>query len=346
MGLLSFLRSMGTAAGAGFSQRYLRSRDFENRLIRARQDDLHVKGYLSVSKNEAVIENRESGNMHKVSMTGCDCEDFMKKRVPCKHMIYLMLKNGRYAELEKKVPDNVRNGEEPDEFTPIYWQYYDGPPTGIGYASFYQYEVVGRKYGVSEKTRKPTNKKSRIVVLANNVEDAISEAKKKDTLPPYETVTLLDRSPSFEQIKYLNGAGIPHPNLMCDIDVTALLTCYKEEDDSRATVGIKEIARKRRVCFSMFSSQKQIAAYIMNSMDDAEKVRFYCYAVYCQEKGLEVGETKLQYTDSIFSGFTLTKKQINYIRYTLPGYARLDGRAGAYKAAKEYILANKISEKK
>ena len=84
----------------------------------------------------------------------------------------------------------------------------------------------------------------------------------------------------------------------------------------------------------------------MNSMDDAEKVRFYCYAVYCKEKGLEAGETKLQYTDNIFSGFTLTKKQINYIRYTLPGYARLDGRAGAYKAAKEYILANKISEKK
>ena len=77
MGLLSFLQSIGTVAGAGFSQRYLRSRDFESRLIRARQDDLYVKEYLSASKNEAVIENRESGNIHKVSMTGCDCEDFM-----------------------------------------------------------------------------------------------------------------------------------------------------------------------------------------------------------------------------------------------------------------------------
>lgn len=346
MGLLSFLRSIGTAAGAGFSQAYLQSTDFETRLIRARQDDLCIREYLNASKNEAVIENRGSGNIHKVSANGCDCEDFRKKRVPCKHMIFLMLKNGRCKELEKKIPDNIRRGNEPEEFTPIYWEYFDGPPTGIGYASFYQYEVVGRKYGASEKTRKPTNRKSKIVVLANDAEDAISEAKKKGTMPPYETVTLLDRPPSFEQIKYLNGAGIPHPNLMCDIDVTALLTRYKEGDDSRATEGIKEIARKRRVYFSMFSSKKQIASYIWAGMSEAEKVSFYCYAVYCQENGLKVGETRTQYTGGIFSGFTLTKKQINYIGYTLPGYEKLDGRAGAYKVAKEYILANKISEKK
>lgn len=346
MGLLSFLQSIGTVAGVGFSQTYLQSRDFENRLIRARQDDLRIREYTSASKNEALIENRGSGNIHKVSATGCDCEDFGKKRVPCKHMIFLMLKNGRYKELEKKVRDNIRNGEEPEEFTPIYWEYYDGSPTGIGYASFYEYEVIGQKYGASEKTRKPTSRKSKIVLLANNAEEALSEAEKKDIMPPYEAVTLLDRPPSFMQIKYLNGAGIPHPNLMCDIDVTALLTRYKEGDDSRATEGIKEIARKRRVYFSLFSSKKQIASYIWAGMSEAEKVSFYCYAVYCQENGLEVGETRTQYTGGIFSGFTLTKKQINYIRYTLPGYERLDGRAGAYKAAKEYILANKISEKK
>jgi len=346
MGLLSFLQSIGTVAGAGFSQTYLQSRDFENRLIRARQDDLRIKEYTSASKNEALIENMGSGNTHKVSATGCDCEDFGKKRVPCKHMIFLMLKNGRYKELEKKVRDNIRNGEEPEEFTPIYWEYYDGSPTGIGYASLYEYEVVGRTYGVSEKTRKPTNKKSKIVVLANSAEEAISEAKKKDTMPPYETVTLLDRPPSFEQIKYLNGAGIPHPNLMCDIDVTALLTRYEEGDDSRATEGIKEIAKKRRICFSMFSSQKQIASYIWGGMDDAEMVRFYCYAAYCQENGLEVGETKLEYTDRIFYGFTLTKKQISYIRYIIPGYERLDGRAGAYKAAKEFIQEHGLLLKK
>ena len=346
MGIFSFLRSMSTAAGAGFSQSYLQSRDFENRLIRARSDDLHIREYLNAAKNEAMIENRESGNIHRASVTGCDCEDFRKTHVPCKHMIFMMLNNGRYKELEKIVPQNIRNGEDPDDFVPIYWQYYDGPPTGIGYASFYQYEVVGRKYGISEKTRKPTNRKSKIVVFSNNIEDAISEAKKKDTLPPYETVTLLDRQPSFEQIKYLNGVGIPHPNLMCDIDVTALLTRYQDGDDSRATEGIKKIAKERRIYFSMFSSQKQIASYIWGGMDDAEMARFYCYAAYCQENGLEVGETKLEYTDRIFYGFTLTKKQISYIRYIIPGYERLDGRAGAYKAAKEFIQEHGLLLKK
>ncbi len=337
MGIFSFLRSMGTAAGAGFSQSYLRSRDFENRLIRARSDDLRIKEYLNDSKNEAMVENRESGNIHRVSITECDCEDFRKKHVPCKHMIFLMLRNGRYKELEKAVPKSVKNGEAMDEFIPIFWEYYDGPPTGIGYASFYQYEVTGRRYGISEKTRKPTNRKSKIVVNANSAEDAIAEAEKKDTMPPYESVKFLDSPPSFEQIKYLNGAGIPHPNLMCSIDVAALLTRYQDGDDTRATEGIKEIAKERRICFSMFSSQKQIASYIWGGMDDAERVRFYCYVVYCQENGLTAGETKLKYTDSAFSRFELTKKQINYIRYTLPGYERLDGRAGAYKAAKEFI---------
>ena len=335
--MFSFLRSVQTTAGYGLNKHYLQSREFENRLLRARTDELKIEEFADGTKQAAKIRNVETGHVHHTTLIACDCEDFMKIRRPCKHMIFLMLKTGRHKQLEKTVPKSMRNEENTEEYIPIYWEYYDGPPTGIGYANYYTYEVTGRKYGVSEKTGKPTNRRSRIVVLANSAEEAAEEAAKKGTCQPYETIELLDSPPSFSQIKYLNGAGIPHPNLMCDIDVIALLTRYEEQDDSRATKGIRKIANDRHVRISMFSSQRQIASYIWGSMNESEKVRFYCYAVYCQEKGLEIGETKVEYTDSAFGAFALTKKQIQYIEYTEPGYAKLDGRAGAYKAAKEYI---------
>lgn len=58
-------------------------------------------------------------------------------------------------------------------------------PQSIGYMNLYPYRVIGRVYGTSEKTGRPTNRKKEIVVNTRSLEDAQAAAEAMGVSPPY-----------------------------------------------------------------------------------------------------------------------------------------------------------------
>lgn len=130
-------------------------RDFEFRLLRARTEPLTVERYCDEDHSSALVHNDESGNTYLVTETSCECEDFRKKGKPCKHMIFLAMQNGSHRKYEILPQCQFHSGKnDKGEFVPLYWEYYSVMSLGLGYTNLFQYEVSGRIYGTSEKTRK------------------------------------------------------------------------------------------------------------------------------------------------------------------------------------------------
>lgn len=194
---------------------------FERRLRRARTEPLKIvsRQYMGEQWISADIYNDESGNTYRVTPKSCTCEDFSKHQQPCKHMIYLSLQMGDYKRYERFIPRYIPDVNAEGDFIPLYWRYYNGPPTGIGYTNLYLYEVSGRLHGISEKTGRQTNRKKVIIVSAFSEEDAETAAKEKNIVPPYEYIRLVDQCPSINQYAYLRSVGIPAPYFLNQEDM-------------------------------------------------------------------------------------------------------------------------------
>ena len=142
--------------------------DFENRLLRARTEPLRFLRQCLMDGRcvSADVHNDQSGGTYRVTAQSCECEDFVKRGQPCKHMIFFAIKTGDFRRYEKRIPPPPPQKYNGDDFIPFYGRYYSGPPTGIGYKNLYPYRIVGRSYGTSEKTGCPTNRKKEITVNA------------------------------------------------------------------------------------------------------------------------------------------------------------------------------------
>ena len=310
---------------------------FEDRLFRARSEPLsilrqRVMNGLCVS---ADVHNEQTGGTYHVTADACDCEDFKKRGQPCKHMIFLALKTGDFPRYEKPLPapPPKYNG---DNFIPFYGRYYSGPPTGIGYKNLYPYRIVGRVYGTSEKTGRPTNRKKEIVVNARSLVDAQAAAEAAGVSAPYAELSMLDVSPSYNQLSYLHAVGIPFPFFVTADDVSALLTRHQEEQDDFCPRGLFDMATARRVGVSYFASPQSAAGQIWYCAPPGERASLFCYAAYCRELGHEIGCAPLPWTNGLFQSFAPTqKRQLDYIRAFSPSFPiRIMSRQShAYSAA-------------
>ena len=286
------------------------SSDFENRLLRARTEPLvflqqQLMNGVCVS---ADVRNEQSGNTYHVTPESCDCEDFKKCGQPCKHMIYLAIKTGDFLRYEKPLPTPPPKYTG-DNFIPFYGRYYSGPPTGIGYKNLYPYRVIGRVYGTSEKTGRPTNRKKEITVNARSLEDAQTAAEAMGVSPPYAEISMLDVSPSYNQLSYLHAVGIPFPFFVTADDVSALLTRHQWEQDDLCPRGLLDMATARRVGVSYFASPQSVVSQIWYCAPPGERAALFCYAAYCRELGCEIGCAPFPYTDGIFQSFAPTQRQ-------------------------------------
>lgn len=319
-------------------------RDFEFRLLRARTEPLTVERYCNEDHSSALVHNDESGNTYLVTETSCECEDFQKKGKPCKHMIFLAMQNGSHRKYEI-LPRCQLHSRKNDkgEFVPLYWEYYSVMPLGLGYTNLFQYKVSGRVYGTSEKTGKQTSRKKTVMVNARNLEDAEAAAEELGVMTPYASVEFVDTSPSYEQFKYLHGAGIPAPYFICALDMSALLTRYEDGDDEKCPEYLFEMATRYRVRVSYFQSPASVKSCIWSNLPEDTKAAIYCYAVYCRERGYEFGDAPIRYDDPIFMGFLPSEKEANYIRgYQEFGWRTLSKNASAYIRAKEFLQANRV----
>lgn len=285
--------------------------DFSSRLRRARSEPMEIVKCYDNFGSEVDLLNRKSGNVYHVTEYSCECEDFKKTNLPCKHMIFLDLHSGRYMKYEKPIPRYFDS--DSSEFIPRYWDYYSGSPTGVGYLNLYPYTVVGRIHGVSEKTGKPTNRKKSALVYAISKDDAILAAQSLGLDSPFSSITNLDLPPSDRQYSYLHGVGIPHPNLITGTDASALLSRYEDSDNSPCPDVLFRMATSARVSVSYFSSANTVINRFWHDSSDVQKCALFCYSVYCRELSFDFGFSPLLYPHEVFSSYSPEQKQMKYI---------------------------------
>lgn len=326
------------------SQFMFYDREFEYRLIRARTEPMRIVEYLDTDHSLAIVINESNSHTYKVGEFSCECMDYEKRRKPCKHMIFLALQTNRFQHYELSSTDRVHSGENEDgEFVPLYWNYYIGYPTGLGYTNLYRYQVEGRIYGTSPKTGKPTNKKKTIMVNAKDKEDALQAAEEAGIMPPYACVQFLDACPSEAQYNYLHGAGIPIPYFINTADASALLTRYEDRDNEICPGYLFEMATKYRAEVSYFQSPASVKSCIWASQPREKKPAMFCYAVYCKKRGYDFGAAQTKYDDPIFAGFQPTEREKAYIEGIVEfGWIPLRTNTNAYKSAVAYLAEQRL----
>lgn len=326
--------------GGAVRRRY--TRDLERRLLRARTEALEVEEYLDDTHRAAIIYNHTSGGRYRVTERTCECEDFKKRGLPCKHILFLSLQTERYLQYEveptaffrRNYPRINREGKA----IPRYWDFYDGKPKWLGYTNLRLYHVSGREYGVSEKTGRATNHKKTVNVNATDEEDARRAAEALGVSPPYSEVELIDLCPTYPQYGYLHAVGIPVPYLVSADDISALLTRYEDEDDEICPEYIFELATKCRVRVSYFQSPRSVKSAIWSETPETRKAAMFCYAVYCAGAGFDLGQAPMLHDAAVFAEFQPTEKEWRYILGIQEfGWRTLHANASAYKSAAAFL---------
>ena len=319
-------------------------RDFEFRLMRARTEPMEILEYSNEAHTAAKIKSCTSGKTYNVTERQCECEDYQKNHKPCKHIIFLLLKNGHYKNREVGPPREPHKGTNSDgRFVPLYWKYYSGSPNGLGYTNLLTYRVVGREYGVSKKTGKQTNRKKEVYVNASNEDDAEKAAAEVGAMPPYADIETVDICPTYRQYQYLHGAEIPIPYFINTSDVSALLTRFEDEDDDVCPNFLIDLATKCRVKVSRFQSPSSVKSCIWAALPKEKRAAAFCYAVYCKEKNCEFGNTPIKFGGTAFSDFQPTEKELSYILDIQEfGWKPLHRNAAAYKSAVAYLESKNL----
>lgn len=328
----------------GDSHSPIYDRDFEFRLIRARTEPLRIVEYLDTDHSLAIVINENNSHTYKVGEFSCECMDYEKRRKPCKHMIFLALQTNRFQHYEINSAARVHSGENEDgEFVPLYWNYYMGYPTGLGYTNLHRYQIEGRIYGTSPKTGKTTNRKKTIMVNAKDKEDALQAAEEAGIMPPYASVKFLDACPSEARYNYLHGAGIPIPYFVNTADASALLTRYEDRDNEICPGYLFEMATRYRAEVSYFQSPASVKSCIWAAQAREKKPAMFCYAVYCKKRGYDFGAAQTNYDDPIFAGFQPTEREKAYIEGIVEfGWIPLRTNTNAYKSAVAYLAEQRL----
>lgn len=315
---------------------------FEDRLFRARTESFEIRKCNDGNEQEYIIHNNGNGHEYVVSDKKCECDDFMKRGLPCKHMIYLAIHSGSIVKYEKAHPaiyDNIMIDEP--HFIPKYWNYYSGEPTGLGYTNLYPFSVRGREHGISTRTGRPTSRKKTILVFADGEVDARQYAETMQV--DVDNIIQIDYCPSENQYRYLHGAKIPFPYLINEVDVGALLDRYEDADDDICPQYLFDMASKRRVMVSYFSSPVGVTNAILHKANENELVELYCYSVWCKENHLNFGEEFGILERGAFKDFKLDQTGRKYLsRLEYCNVARPNKNSNAYKAACEYLLTSSL----
>lgn len=175
----------------------------------------------------------------------------------------------------------------------------------------YRFDVTGREHGFSEKTRKPTNHWATISVIAKNTYEAQIKAEEMGIQPPYRSIIRFDHPATEKQVAYMHDLEIPFPNILSIKDASALLTRYFENDNTIANPGTIDMANQLGIQYSKFTSQKELVSLIWSSLwkNPEQRLAFFCYFVYCNERKLEIGAPSITYEDSRFHGLVLTSRE-------------------------------------
>lgn len=319
-------------------------REFEFRLLRARTEPMELLEFCDDAHSEVLIKSGTGESVYKVTEKACECEDFQKRKRPCKHMIFLAIKTGKFLQYEVGPYERRHDGTNREgQFVPRYWEYYAGAPRWLGYNNLCTFDVEGWAYGVSEKTGRQTNRKRTVFVNAIDEQDAKKAAAESGVMPPYARIERIDVSPTYRQYQFLHAVDIPAPYFINAEDISALLTRYEDQDDSRCPRFLFEMATQYRICVSYFRPASYVKSCIWAAIPREKRAAAFCYAVHCKETGREFGGGTVRMEDRVFSEFQPTEKEMEYIQNIQEfGWRPPHGNASAYKSAVAFLKERKM----
>lgn len=150
---------------------------------------------ISINKKEMSMKIHSSSNsedVYTVTLTNCECEDFHKRNLPCKHMYKLAIELGIM-----EIPDELLN----NNFNAL-----NNPPV----IQANRNNIICKTFLV-EGTGIIRKNQKRNKIVAISTEPLILDAEWIHSLPPYTVKEIPEELPTESQIRYARNLGFSFP---------------------------------------------------------------------------------------------------------------------------------------
>lgn len=230
---------------------------------------------------EIVKITGSKGTVYHTSLDTCDCPDFEKRHLPCKHIYSLALSLGYSI----------------DDFYSAYLDVScdDGtiPRPVVGYSNGLKTYCV---HGVNPET----NRRNKRTVFAMDEVDAVASAHGAGLNDPIDVDGLVDpsefRPVNDWQKELLQQQNIAIPTCADYYDAKALLCRIDSGEMSTIPVGLLKFATKCHIPCSLLIDPLTLLEQLLNQLPRREQIALYAGAVRCADNGVSIAN---QFDDPI-----------------------------------------------
>ena len=211
------------------------------------------------------------GNTYHTSLDSCDCPDFIKRQLPCKHIYALAISKGYSA----------------DDFYSAYLDTIcsDGviPRPAIGYSN-------GLKAFQVRGMNPETKRKNKRAVSAVDETDAITAAHDAGLVDPIEVCGSVEASEFIPvndwQKELLQQQNIALPTCADYYDAKALLCRSDNAELSAVPVGLLKFATRCHISCSLLVDPQTLLGQLLDRLSRRDQIALYAAAVRCADCGV------------------------------------------------------------
>lgn len=203
------------------------------------------------------------------------------------------------------------------------------------YFEWHLYKVQG--------TNGETGRKKTIKLVAHDQESAETELALRGLLPPYRFTEEEFDMPTDSQMSYAIDLGIEIYPSMTRKDVSTLIK-RELEPEADPSEDLMTYAYNKNIYFSPFVGLESLCNIIFNTLCSRDKAVFFCYAVYCSIKCVELGNLDESPDSEKFYEFGDMYAADESFKASLESYSgddliTFESNYGASKRRKAYQLA-------
>lgn len=268
------------------------------------------------------------GNTYFTSLDSCECKDFERRNLPCKHIYALALSLGYTIDsfYENYLDTMCSDGVIPRPVT--------GYSNGLR-----KYQV----HGINPETKR----KNKRLVYATNETDAVLSAHDSGLLDPVEVDGPADNSEFLPvdsaQQEYAKEYGIAVPPSADYYDMKSLLRRYANSDTATVPVGLIKFATKRHVPCSLLAGLNELFDVLLSKLPQRDQIALYASAVQCSLNGVSISDVSDDPVSEIcfsFADFAYYDEQLYRAilnNLTQDALIRPDKRSKQYRAVVKFF---------
>ena len=289
---------------------------------------------LSVDKESLTGVFPGSGKSpYKTTLESCTCGDFIRRKLPCKHMYYLANKMG-LINFDSYLTDDE---EIENDQIPNLSHLEPSKPAGTP-GRFLNYSIYKVK-GTDE-----SGKRKSVIKTGVDEQQAIEKAARQGISPPFSVEILPYEPPTERQIKCLKSHGTYIPDEITKDDASSMINRIVEDDLESPELWLFSLAIGLKTNFSAFIGKRDLYENVIYQTNDRDRAALYAYAVQQRIKDESFGNMLQDPNLDLFYRFADQAVQDPAIINSLKGREADDflyPRKGTaiYKAA-EAFLAN------